>query len=99
MKLISIQRQRLKADRCELGPLDRIKRGRAIAAQIAVNQHPVTGLRRGNGATSTKAVDVVGPTMQQHDHRQTINRPGLRVADVQYAGFDLLQCGQRRVLA
>ena len=42
-----------------------------------------------------KAVDVVGPAVQQNDGR-TIGRAGFGIADIQATGIDLLEGAKRR---
>ena len=60
----------------------------ARAAQIG-DDHPVARLCK-PGRHVDIAVNVVGPTVQQHD-RRTIALSSFRVADIQEAGIDLFQ--------
>ncbi len=70
------------------GRCARKKARRAIATQIG-DDHPVACLRKPRGNVD-KAVNVIGPAVQQHD-RRTIALASFSVADVQDAGIDLFQ--------
>ena len=59
-----------------------------MAAQIWNDDTVAFG--REQGGDVDKAVDVVGPSVQENDGR-TVRRAGLRIADVEHAGVDLLQ--------
>ena len=72
----------------------RKKARRAVAAQIR-NDHAVAR-RRQQRRDIDKAVNVVGPAVQKND-RRAIGGTGFGVADIQDAGIDLLQRGERRV--
>ena len=70
------------------------KSRRAVAAQIR-NDHPVA--RRGQQRRDIDiAVNVVGPAVQKND-RRTIGGAGFGVSDIQDAGIDLLERGERCV--
>ena len=66
---------------------------RAVAAQMR-HDHTVA-LRRQQRGDVDKAVNVVGPAVQQEDCR-SIGGAGFRVPDVQHSRVDLLQRAERR---
>src|SRR5262249_11440731 len=70
----------------------RQKARRAIAAQKR-DEHPVA--RRGQRRSDVdKAVNVVGPTMQQND-RSAVGGSGFGISHIQEAGIDLLERSER----
>ena len=76
--------------------LARKKARRAITAQIR-NDHAVAR-RRQQRRDVDKAVDVVGPAVQQND-RRAIGGAGFGVTDIQHAGIDLLEWGELYIRA
>ena len=67
---------------------------RAIAAQIR-NDHPLAGLRQ-RRRDIDKAMNIIGPAVQKND-RGTIGGTGFGVSDIEDAGINLFQRGERRV--
>jgi hypothetical protein len=72
----------------------REKSRRAVAAQIW-DDRPVAR-RREQWGDVDKAVNVIGPAVQQND-RRPVGGAGLGVADVEDAGVDLLQRAERGI--
>ena len=65
-----------------------------MAAQMR-HDYPVTGRCQQRGDID-EAVNIVGPAVQKND-RRTVGGTGFRVSDIQDAGIDLLERGERRV--
>src|SRR5207253_749829 len=72
----------------------RKKPRRAVAAQVR-DDYAITGLCE-HGRDIDKAVNVIGPTVQQN-HNGSTRWTALRVTYIQDAGIDLLQRSERRI--